>query len=202
MKNMMKIFILALVGLNLIVPFFVLKLTYFDLEAKRKSYQKQLEDIKRKNASISALLNKPEAVTKLQAELNEEIEVLRKLMPPETEMIAAQKFLSQFAREAGIVIVALRPIEDSVPLILGGKVDAAAKAPNTATESSSGVQYARVELKVNGDYDDICKYVSTIEECADVTMAVNKLAMKQFTDDQGNHIEADIGVKIYYSVMS
>ena len=140
----MKIVIFILIGLNLTVPFFVLKVAYFDAEKQRKSYEKQLTDIRKKNTSISAFLKKTDAVAQLQNELADEISVLRDLMPPKTEIIEAQKFLSQFAREAKVIIVALRPVEDSIPLVNNVSADDKTKSAEQEGEDREDERQAKI----------------------------------------------------------
>jgi len=200
MKNTIKIAIIILIGFNVIVPFFVLKLGYFDGKAKTVSFEKQLEDIRRKNTSISALLNKPDAVAKIQNELAEEIAVLQELMPSETELIAAQKSLSQFAREAEVVIVALRPLGDSQPLIVDDKEVKSQSTSGEGEEANSGVDMATIELKIQGSYDNVCNYIRMIEDCKEETMIVQGLAMGEANEDKKIFIEADIKVKIFFTV--
>ncbi|MFC1809235.1 hypothetical protein ACFL3D_03845 [Candidatus Omnitrophota bacterium] len=204
MKNIARVIIIFLLGLNLILPFFVLKTSYFNPRKKRKEFEKQLKDIRKKNTSISALLNEPNAITDLQNDLVYEIQALEKLMPPKTEMIAAQKFLSQFAREANVIIVALRPVKDSMPL------EFKIKNENDTTEDkkpgkkkvtkADSVNFALIELKTQGTYDDIVSYVKLVENCEDVVMLVNSLALKQASDGDKGNMEATLGIKIFYSV--
>lgn len=201
MKNTIKIAIIILIGLNVVVPFFVLKLGYFDGKAKTAAFEKQLEDIRRKNASISALLNKPDAVANIQNELSEEIAVLRELMPAQSELIASQKSLSQFAREAGVVIVALRPLSDSKPLIIDEDKTAEKRATaDQGDEEKGSVNISTIELKVQGSYDNICNYIRMIEDCKDETMIVQGLDMVQANEEDRVFIEADITVKIFFTV--
>jgi hypothetical protein len=204
MKNLTKIIIFVLIGLNVIVPCVLVKMTYFDAKKKREMFERQLDEMRKKNVSIAALINEPKAVTGLQQELTAEIKVLSDLMPPKTEMIAAQKFLSQFAREVDVVIVALRPVQDSVPLEfapeeIGAKENGRKKKVESEIRST-GVNTALIELKVKGSYEQICSYISMMEECKEVSMIVNSLAMTQVPEGEGVIIQADIGVKIFYSV--
>jgi hypothetical protein len=204
MKDLMKIIIFVLIGLNVTVPCVLVKMTYFDATKKRVAFERQLDEIRKKNVSISALINEPKAVIGLQQELNAEIQVLSDLMPPKSEMIAAQKFLSQFAREVDVVIVALRPAQDSVPLEFAPEeTEDTVKGKKKKVEPkmrSTGVNTALIELKVKGSYEHICSYISMMEECKEVNMIVNSLAMTQVPEEGEVIIQADIGVKIFYSV--
>ncbi len=202
MKDLIKILIFVLIGLNIIVPGFLLKAFYFDAVKKQETYERQLDDIRKKNASISALINEPNAVTGLQRELTSEIDVLNELMPPKIEMIEAQKFLSQFAREVDVVIVALRPAQDSIPLefVTEDNTNGAKKKKKEEAVKSTGVNTSLIELKVKGSYEHICSYISLMEECKVVSMVVTSLAMTQIEEGGGSIIQADIGVKIFYTV--
>jgi hypothetical protein len=197
MKNFMKPIVFALIGANVIIPFVLLKMTYFDATKKRKAFETQLAEMRQKNVSLAALINDPYAVTSLQQELNSEIKVLNDLMPPKTEMIAAQKYLSQFAREVDVAIVALRPVQDSVPLEFALETTPDATEPGI---KSTGVNTALIELKVKGDYEHICAYVSMMEKCKEVRMIVSTFAMTRGAEEGVVSMEADIGVKIFYSV--